>query len=1428
MTENILCYLKSYTEPGLSLGSVFLAVDPKLTFLSVLGLLLLYVCYLVLAPLSSPLERNHHTQKSQGRVKRRKGGTSQGQRGGWREAEKRRLISILKSPLGPHHDSIRFRQLLCPDPLCEVCNRSTAEVNRLLDQASMEEAAPSVSLLVSTTSMTESSIFQPSTLSSSPPADLTAGPLSEPSSPPASNLPPTLMTPSPDSLSPSPLSDAEAPEPGPPLDSKFPADRFPSSPSSFSRITPRHTQREDDSGLQPGVTFSQVDGPAGLPTSVPAVRDLDQSRVTISQVPLPPAKGPLSSNLAQSELNQELLTHHYSEATFGKTTTANMAESHNLSFLSPDDLVLQGIQSQQKGNVLIQNEKEKTTGSFSKQLSPDFQVSPSGKMSESFAAQQDSASSPPLTSKSKPEQLPMPEQSPYFKTDEDPLQKKVISSLHRESEHPTVPVLGDSSSTSVFNRISKASIAKVAPVIPFYQPQPMPEVPCYPMCQTVPQFESKHLTPAQSQHHFQCPVSYPPPSTVSQIRICGVCFHRPPNEPQSLSPTEIDHLECNILKKEQEKLWGLPSVVQSSQKEFCPPPPKLPLVSYSSKFHVSSSIFPLSSELQKKLEHHLRKRLIQPRWGLPRRVHESLSLMNPQRDTTETSQSKSSYGLSWISLFKSQSSKELGAWGLSCPGSSHGKSSEMFLLGKNQGQGSEDSTNKSSSSESQTFSDNSLVSNSEKDLEIPRVILSENYSRASVVSQKQKEIAKALEVHLSKKFEEISEGHIPDTVHSSQHSIKHGLPLLEHSHSQMTYRDLTPSLRADQSLNTSEHISFIPTSKQDLLEAHIKRFHKNMMHGPPTKVIESFQIFNEKEQLKHSHFHSNFYSSEKLISGIDSHSSIFKHRRESTNAPYRDKVGRTNAVPILDDILHSTSTLGKERQGTLPKPASESSQKLRENIWGAQEGRRAFPPDTHSITDKDRQKAKVLANTHSPQLPTRQAEAKLGTKDKNYNSLNILKKPQGQRPKNSGYFLMSREIFNSKELSSAPQSRCNILKTCGLKGSPVMYRNMCKVENTQTTERPPPEMTDSQDVNSSGLTNHTSAELTYKLENRKHSQDCGYPMEMSFASDNLSSKASLPSTQGVSSGNVTASPVLHVHLGNTTAFVDQPQETWVPNYACLNYYDKFKSAEVRESPLVPKGGEVGGGDAALETSGLRRKSHLPLFPETRGVSKSLSTPSQQRQTLTENLFRKHMKHFLQHICTNIKYKGQERSREEGSSLLSPQKSLLERAVAFSGATKPHKLTAETRKFLEEKQGCRHRIQSICPQKPLSSPVKTGQTQHSTELHVQEKPTQSYRSDYRAPSYKVTGTKSYSRVAASSVLSNPSGTTQIQNQNRQPQRVMTLKDQALCHRRLPSISCGETTPHRNSSAHPSGHQVNQVPSGTFSPSEDSLPTNLSLY
>ncbi|ELW61805.1 Protein FAM75D1 [Tupaia chinensis] len=343
----------------------------------------------------------------------------------------------------------------------------------------------------------------------------------------------------------------------------------------------------------------------------------------------------------------------------------------------------------------------------------------------------------------------------------------------------------------------------------------------------------------------------------------------------------------------------------------------------------------------------------------------------------------------------------------------------------------------------------------------------------------------------------------------------------------------------------------------------------------------------------------------------------------------------------------------------------------------------------------------------------------------------------------------------------------------------MMERNLSKVENTQTTESSLQGMSDLQDPKSSDFKNHLLAELKFNLEIREQSQAHACSVDMSFAVDSLPDKAALNPAQDVSSRDVAPSPMLPVPLDDTRVFLDQPQETRAPNRDFLNTRIKKPKRDGRRvSPLVPKG-ELGGGGAILDPSGLRRTSHLPqgkVFPETQ-ANKSLPSPTKKRQPPIESLFRKQMKHFFQWLCTNMKDKGQESSQEKGSSLSSPHsKGLVKRAVALSGTTKAQKYTAETSKFFEKKQGCRYKIQSTCPGEALSSPVKIDQTQHSAELHIREKPTQSCHSDYRAPSYKVTGTKSCSQGAASSVLSNPNETTRVREQNRQPQRIVALKDQ----------------------------------------------------
>ena len=115
----------------------------------------------------------------------------------------------------------------------------------------------------------------------------------------------------------------------------------------------------------------------------------------------------------------------------------------------------------------------------------------------------------------------------------------------------------------------------------------------------------------------------------------------------------MQRLEWNVLQMQQESVWGLPPVVQRSNKDFCPSAPDRSIKRPAFQARVAISIlpgqFPLSEELRKELEHHLRKRLIQHRWGLPRRIYESVSLMMPPSDSSETPKCQRFRGRTWIS-----------------------------------------------------------------------------------------------------------------------------------------------------------------------------------------------------------------------------------------------------------------------------------------------------------------------------------------------------------------------------------------------------------------------------------------------------------------------------------------------------------------------------------------------------------------------------------------------------------------------------------------------------------------------------------------------------------------------------------------------------------------------------------------------------------
>ncbi|XP_025782123.1 spermatogenesis-associated protein 31D4-like, partial [Puma concolor] len=235
--------------------------------------------------------------------------------------------------------------------------------------------------------------------------------------------------------------------------------------------------------------------------------------------------------------------------------------------------------------------------------------------------------------------------------------------------------------------------------------------------------------------------------------------------------------------------------------------------------------FPLSDELRKKLEHHLRKRLIQHRWGLPRRIHESLSLMRPPKNFSNIPEMGHYRRLQQTS--KSQSSNTLNV-GLSPPESFHEGDSEMLQLedpfGKDLGNNPENGPKEHLLSDPESSSDKDMGYDAEEELMSP----SENTSRASVERLGQRQLENVLRIHLSKKLEEINEGQLPGTVHSSWHTMNQTLLHPEKSHTEIQQRVLPPSVGGEYCLNTSRELSFIESNAQQMLESHIKQFHHRM------------------------------------------------------------------------------------------------------------------------------------------------------------------------------------------------------------------------------------------------------------------------------------------------------------------------------------------------------------------------------------------------------------------------------------------------------------------------------------------------------------------------------------------------------------------------------------------------------------------------
>ncbi|XP_016079103.1 PREDICTED: spermatogenesis-associated protein 31D1-like, partial [Miniopterus natalensis] len=764
-----------------------------------------------------------------------------------------------------------------------------------------------------------------------------------------------------------------------------------------------------------------------------------ESKFPVSHSP-PQPKDLLSSTLTQCDFHQELPALHSTKTSFGGDPAAKLIDPRHLLFLSPDEH--DSVQQYSNPKIL-----------------------------------------------------------------EDLLKQKLIQlfwglpSLHSESLPSAVHVSSDYSSIFIFNSMSNAFTDQESRILPYHLSPSLSEVYPQPLPQTLPQSQPLPLNGIQPQAHLQSPHPILPSSPIAQIRACGVYFHRPKSETERLTSSEIQHLECNVLQKKQERLWGLPSVVQSSKKDSCPSVPTSPY-RRPSKAHLAISIspvgFPLSSELREKFEHYLRKRLIQHRWGLPRRVRESLSLMKPLREFSDIPESKSSCGFSWISVDKGQSSKNPNV-GLSQPGSFYERGSEMFQLDQDEGKGAghsqENDPKVHLSSDSERSSDKDVGNDSDM------MSLSGENSIVSGQPGSQRQLEKGLKAHLSKKFEEINEDQLSRTVHSSQHTTKQTLPVK--SNTEIKQRSLPPSVGGDNCLDTSQELSFLKSGTQQMLEAHITKFRVRMLRGLPTKVLESIEVLKLKHASSHSLMDPNSSSSTKLTSEVNAKSGGFMTLRGSSKSLHRDEVGTENSATVLDLPLPATSLVGKEGQGTLRQSPADIKHGLSEAIRKIWNSKPTLLPVTNSISGKTNQRHSLIANIQPPKLSARQAGTGHEPETKRVNASDRAEIQQGtnrEKSEPASMSKVSRAIVRAEELDALQPKTGDVLTTSKLGISQRINVNESDGDTAVTAEKPS-KISAPQDLNFSNLKKQVIAELKLKLEERKHRQAQGQPADMSHDSD---------------------------------------------------------------------------------------------------------------------------------------------------------------------------------------------------------------------------------------------------------------------------------------------------------------------------------------
>ncbi|KAL6059499.1 hypothetical protein STEG23_011413 [Scotinomys teguina] len=1200
------------------------------------------------------------------------------------------------SPLGEPYCGTLYDQLLHPAPLYNVCHKSTSKVSHLLSQTTLEDGVASHFCLASTAPVTETSFILSPQFTANQPGHSTppipCGPL--PLKP--SILSPNHFAPLGSLLSSTPLGDFLITESVPPLNPKFRPAPTPSyTLASFT--LPTKDAQESEVVLQLKTTVSVVSRSREVSIHVPTTEGTGyESRpVADSSQQQPAVDNLLSSDLACT-FNPYLPEPHASQASLkGDLEPGNL--------LPPNSGALVQLKRENKeGSDFFTTKDEEENQECSIKSPLSLEKLPSAR---SLTKPQDLAASHLTSSKRKH----LHQQVPHSKTFEDHTGPKPTQlfwgppSLHSEALHPPTTASHGPSSTFVsFNTMAESSIVDGPPVVtlptPLFVTKSQPQT----WLQTLSQCHSQRDPPGESQAQPQPhpPISVLTLSPQTQVRICGVHFHRPQKEAQSLGPSETQHLEYNILKKKQERVWGLPSAVQRSQAAFCPSPPKCLLAGQSLKPYTPRPIlpgdFPLNNELRKNFEHHLRKRLIQHRWGLPHRINESLSLTCPQSDLVDFSESRKTGGLSWISLFKHRGSKELQTIVVKGSPNFHNSTSENHPLGETEVKAQTHSQDMGPKghlqSDSQEAPADSLQSDLKTDQKRHAGSQSGHRSSPSWVNQHQKRIENALTEHLSRKTKEIRESQIPSSVVRSRHSINTAQPPPETPPRQL--KDLTPLAGEEDPQEKHQCGLSLSLSKEKILEEHIKTFGRRMAFGLPQRVEESLVSYITK--VEPSHFPSKFHVPSHTISGVGSgQSSRFLPRNTSG-----DRMGTMNVMPIQEVPLHASLPVNQ-----IPATSENKKVFVAKDLSTAQRGRKLIQPWTPRMVGKGslpQSGSDTRRRSERPMRPDGPTDERLASRTNNTQG------PRGERMGGEGSSMAegSTELLKGEELPGLhPQSTKILTVTQGI------YSSGNHVTPRQSLQGAVPH-----NPETSACKSQVPRRVVLHSVSGQPIQVAGLP-EVPSASKEMTSKC-----QGPSSGDMTASQVLQVHLPTVGVSIKSGQGPWFPSHVSGKCQNRECPPAVKGvSPLAAEAGKLGGGDAGLRTSQTRGKKYSVQARALEETHEHTSSPALSPKVQPpENQFTKQVKYFMQWMSPGRKHRGEERSLAKGSSPSPSVKgtSLIKR---FYGNTEAQKCVRNPKVILREQVG--HRLGAVTPCPPVPPLMGAEGTQQEAQQQAQAEPVQ---------------------------------------------------------------------------------------------------------